>query len=451
MAVFECKVCGGDIIAEDGATVGKCRNCGRTSTIPSVDDEQRAALYNRGNHFRMRGEYDRALGTFEQIIGMDATDAEAHWNAALCRFGIEYVEDPDTHKYIATCHRTSYDSILDDVDYLDAIKYADTVAREIYVREAQYIDGVQKGIIAISRNEEPYDIFICYKESTDGGSRTKDSVYAQDLYSRLVKEGYRVFFARITLEGKLGIQYEPYIFSALSSAKVMLVVGTSADNVNSPWVKNEWRRFLAMAKKDDNKVLIPCYRDMDPYDLPDELAILQGQDMGKIGFEQDLLRGIAKIIKKDEPKAITKQEAATATVSSLLKRADMFLSDCNWELARQYYDRVLDINPECAEAYAGKVCAQVHAPNIHSLGKSYYASFKSTLTPMNPQELSYTLYNWPDYKRADENASCDFSEILKNQVKIANECLMNHIQQNITVLQDSICSCEGVLREKINL
>ena len=357
MSVLKCKICGGNVAVQEGQSLGICEYCGNTVTLPKIEDEQRVSLYNRGNHFRMKGEYDRALAVFEQIIALDDTDAEAHWNIVLCRYGIEYVEDPDTHKHIATCHRASWDSILDDVDYLAALKYADPLAKEVYEREGKYIDDIQKGILAISRSEEPYDIFICYKETTDGGSRTKDSVYAQDLYSRLVKEGYRVFFARITLEDKLGQQYEPYIFSALNSAKVMLVIGTSSDNFNAPWVRNEWSRFLALMKKAPSKLLIPCYRDMDPYDLPDELAMLQSQDMGKIGFEQDLLRGIEKIIKPDHGDSY-RQSLASADVSALLRRAELFLEDSDWKSANQYYDRALDLYPECSEAYVGKFLAK---------------------------------------------------------------------------------------------
>ena len=39
----------------------------------------------------------------------------------------------------------------------------------------------------------------------------------------------------------------------------------------------------------------PAYRDMDPYDLPDEFSHLQAQDMSKLGFMQDLIRGIKKL------------------------------------------------------------------------------------------------------------------------------------------------------------
>lgn len=62
-------------------------------------------------------------------------------------------------------------------------------------------------------------------------------------------KGYRVFFSRITLEDKLGLEYEPYIFAALNSAKIMLAVGTDYEYYNAVWVKNEWSRYLKLMAK----------------------------------------------------------------------------------------------------------------------------------------------------------------------------------------------------------
>ena len=112
-------------------------------------------------------------------------------------------------------------------------------------------------------------MFICYKETDNVGNRTVDSVLAYDLYNELTKEGYKVFFSRITLEDKIGTAYEPYIFAALNSAKIMIVLGTKPEYFNATWVKNEWSRYLTLAKKSNGKkILIPAYKDMDPYDLP---------------------------------------------------------------------------------------------------------------------------------------------------------------------------------------
>lgn len=328
MTVIKCKMCGGDMELSTDKTFGSCEYCGSVMTLPKVDGEQTAAAFNRGNHFRRAGEFDKALAVYERIVEQDDKNAEAHWCCALCRFGIEYVEDPESGEWFPTCHRLSFDSFLEDVDYLAALEYADAAAKSQYRKDGEKIAQVQKGILATSQREEAFDVFLCYKESEEDGSRTKDSVLAQEIYYELTEEGRRVFFARITLEDKAGVEYEPYIFAALQSAKVMVVLGTTAEHFNAVWVKNEWSRFLALMKKDRSKLLIPCYRDMNPYDLPEQLSILQAYDMSKIGFIQDLIRGIDKVLGAggEEEKENGEIQGETGNLSALLKRGELALS-----------------------------------------------------------------------------------------------------------------------------
>lgn len=377
--IIKCKMCAGDIDFIPGATYGTCEYCGSTSTIPQAEDENKLNRYNRANHFRRQCEFDKAVAAYEKILEQDDTDAEAHWGAVISRFGIEYVEDPATHQRIPTCHRVQVASILTDEDYLAAVENApDEESRRIYQEEAARIAEIQKGILAISANEKPYDVFICYKETDENGQRTRDSQWAQDVYYGLTEQGLKVFFSRITLEDKLGQQYEPYIFAALNSAKVMVVIGSRPEYFNAVWVKNEWSRYLSLMKHDHKRLLIPCYRDMDPYDLPEELSMLQSQDMSKIGFMQDLLRGIQKVMQQptSAPQGVRVETATVETnapgVTSLLKRAALFLEDGDTASAREYYDRVLDIDPECAEAYMGKVCAETGCRKESDLGALNY-------------------------------------------------------------------------------
>lgn len=265
-----------------------------------------------------------------------------------------------------TCHRVQVASILADADYLAAVENApDEESRRIYQEEAARIAEIQKGILAISANKKPYDVFICYKETDENGQRTRDSQWAQDVYYGLTEQGLKVFFSRITLADKLGQQYEPYIFAALNSAKVMVVIGSRPEYFNAVWVKNEWSRYLSLMKHDHKRLLIPCYRDMDPYDLPEELSMLQSQDMSKIGFMQDLLRGIQKVMNAgNQAKASGKvrqvvQTAAggmTPGINSLMERTYLFMEDGDFDSAEEYIERVLDIDPKYAPAYAAKVC-----------------------------------------------------------------------------------------------
>ena len=370
MAVYKCKMCGAKLEIQEGCTVAECGFCGTSQTVPTATSEQVQILFNRANILRLKNEFDKAEQLYEKIIQLDDTQAEAYWGLILCKFGIEYVEDPATLKRIPTCHRTLLDSVIADDDYKSALQCADFSQRVIYEAEAIEIDRLQKEALALSQTEEPYDVFICYKETDDSGKRTQDSVIANDIYHQLTQEGFKVFYAAITLEDKLGSAYEPYIFAALQSAKVMLVIGTNAEYFTAVWVKNEWSRYLKMMKSDRKKMLIPCYRDMDAYDLPEEFAHLQAQDMSKIGFMHDLIRGIKKVIVKEDstPKPTAQTTSGNSqNVASLLKRVFFFLEDSDWDNADAYCEKVLDIDPECATAYIGKLLAAKKHSTVEAL------------------------------------------------------------------------------------
>lgn len=313
--MFKCKMCGGDLELTPGSSVAVCKYCGTQQTAPNADNEKKTNLYNRANRLRFSNDFDKAAGVFESIVAEFPDEAEAYWGLCLCKYGIEYVDDWATGRKIPTCHRTSFDSIFSDNNFRMAMEYAYPEAQGLYHAEAKEIDRLQKAIINVAKNEPPYDIFICYKETDDNKQRTKDSVQSQDIYDALTDAGYRVFFARISLEDKLGEEYEPYIFSALMSAKVMLVVGTSFENMNAVWVKNEWGRYLQIMRKERGRVLIPCYSDMDAYDMPQEFRNLQAQDMNKVGFIQDLVRGIGKIIVKSQSQ--TKLDSIPSSYNSI--------------------------------------------------------------------------------------------------------------------------------------
>ena len=215
-----------------------------TSNNETIDGK--ATCHTRANRLRSMCEFDKAYSVYESIVADFPEEAEAYWGLVLCKYGIEYVDDPTTGKKIPTCHRSSFDNVMEDGNFELVMEYADTIARPVYRTEAKEIERLRSGILEMSSKEEPYDIFICYKETDDKGDRTVDSLIAQDVYDALTEKGYRVFFSRISLEDKLGQEYGPYIFAALHSAKVMLAFGTCYDHYNAVWVKNEWSRFCCL-------------------------------------------------------------------------------------------------------------------------------------------------------------------------------------------------------------
>ena len=402
MSVFKCKMCGGSLSVSDGATVTECEYCGTIQTLPKSTDEVIVNLFNRANNLRLKGDFDKAAGVYEKILDFDNTQAEAHWGIVLCKYGVEYVEDPLTKERIPTCHRTQVESILTDTDYQAVLQYADSVSRAVYEKQAAAINELQKKILEIVKSEKPFDVFICYKETDESGARTKDSVIANEIYHELTNSGLKVFFAAITLENKLGREYEPYIFAALTSAKVMLVLGTKQEYFNAVWVKNEWSRYLHLMRTDRQakRTLIPCFRDMDAYDLPDEFSHLQALDMANIAFLPDLSRNLSKLLSQ-KPKIISDGNPESE-ITPLLKRAFIFIEDGEYDHADKLLEEVLNQQPENAKAYVGKFLTS------HNLR-----------TEADLASVSVSLLNDNNLKRACRYADDDYRQILSGYIQDA--------------------------------
>ena len=346
----KCKMCGGVLTLAGKEKIITCAYCGTKQTLPCPDSERTAGLYEKADGYRRNLEFDKALALYEEILNEDSTDAECYWLALLCEFGIEYVEETAGAKRIPTINRMQPVSVFDNANYKAALQYADEEQATIYKAEAEEINGIQKGILEISEREEPFDIFICYKETDEQGRRTLDSVLATDIYELLTKEDYKVFFSRVTLDDKIGVAYEPYIYAALQSAKIMIAVGTKKEHYNAVWVRNEWSRYLALMKSGAKKVLIPAYKDMDPYELPEEFAHLQAINMGELGFQQDMLRGIRKIFND------LSAEEEHFVRGDLMGRLYETMEARDWEAVDECAAQIIESNPRCAEA---RVCRKL--------------------------------------------------------------------------------------------
>ncbi|SFP65778.1 hypothetical protein SAMN04487928_105126 [Butyrivibrio proteoclasticus] len=99
----------------------------------------------------------------------------------------------------------------------------------------------------------------------------------------------------------------------------MIVVATSADHFEAPWVRNEWSRFLAFMSEDADKRIIPVYKNITAYELPDELSSYQAQDLSKIGALQDLVLGIESLLRNRDT---TKKTMSEQDVLSIVKEKE---------------------------------------------------------------------------------------------------------------------------------
>ena len=465
--VYKCKMCGGSIEVKEKVSVAQCPYCKETQTFPIVDDEMKKVLFDRANDLRLACDFDKAASVYEKLIEEGCDDSEAYWGLLLCKFGIEYVEDDTTHRRIPTCHRVQYDSILSDIDYQNAIKYADPYTQSVYEEQAKEIATKQKAILDKVHNEKPYDVFISFKATDRYGLTTKDQRLANGIYQKLTQENLRVFFSDVSLLDHVGEDYEPFIFAALQSAKVMLVVGTSAENMNAVWVRNEWGRFLKLCKNDPSRCLIACYRDMNASDLPVELLSMEAANMDNVAFLDPIIAKIKKLTQKGKTAVIPRpvkgvdslnmaEKLLGSNVNSLVKKAFVYLKNGDFNSAGKYCDVILDQDSHCAEAYLGKLMVELRIKEQDDLANCGMP-FDNNLYYQNVMkygndELKDELKGYNTYIR-DRNEDYCKREIYNNAVKLIEtekyDEAINTFEQIISYkdVKGQISFCERKIEE----
>ena len=366
---LKCKSCGFPLVVKPGEVVAKCEACGLVNTLPSMDTDQKILRCNHANDYRQNCEFDQAAQLFQDILKEDAREPEAYWGLVLCKYGVQYVDDPKDGHRVPTCNRIQSIPIMADVDYKKALTYAEDSRLGVYQYQAKEIDEIQKKIIEISSHEKPYDVFICYKELDNlTGQRTQDSVLAQELYRELTDYHLRVFFSRITLREKLGVEYEPYIYAALTSAPVMIHVTTSYNNSNAPWVKNEWSRYLSLKNSGSDKSFTVAYKGLNPdIALPKELSGKQASDLSRVGAMQEIAEWASQAVKRYKEKqgrGHEDEEALKLTISKAFEH----LAIGNRNQAEQMFRACLEADKTCAEAYLGLVMTRRNYMNRRQLG-----------------------------------------------------------------------------------
>ena len=294
-----CKTCGGPVNRVGNYYI--CEYCRNKWEIDSGNDVHAVDRANAWSALR-DGDFEKAAELFENIIVKEVKNHEAYWGRALALAGIVYVTDMNENKKVPTCNNITEDSFINNKDVQKAISLAPTDIADGYKQQAEYIEKVRIEWLEKASKEPAYDVFISFKDSDreNGVERTQDSIDAQDLYNALVAEGYKVFFSRISLRDKIAEQYEPYIYNAIKTAKVMIVFGEKAEYFSSVWIKNEWSRFKTRIEKGEKhkNSLVVVYKNMNPGDLPVVLKSRQCLNASNMTFLPDLYRHIKRVVEE---------------------------------------------------------------------------------------------------------------------------------------------------------
>lgn len=126
MENLKCKICGGTLISMPNGDY-KCDSCGTVVTKKEQKEREQTGLsesIRAAGKFMEDGNFGSAYLIYENIITKSPQDVAARWNLVLCRYGVQFQFDELTGQKLPTVNRMRYDSILEDTDYLAALKYA---------------------------------------------------------------------------------------------------------------------------------------------------------------------------------------------------------------------------------------------------------------------------------------------------------------------------------------
>ncbi len=359
MTTYKCIKCGNENTYKNTGTVCECGKCKTTMPLPMIQDSKAEGLYSSANDYFRAEEYDKAMGLYEQILREYGEDAALYWMLLLCTYGVHYCRNNDSEEWKPTINRFQPSRVIDNPYYKSAMRLGKKLQNDFFIMEGKELEAIRAKIEEITRKELPVDVFISYKEKVNNKA-TYDSDFARTLYNYLKEQGLKVFYAPITLKGKAGESFEPYIYAAIHSAKAMIVLGTKPEYFTSTWIQNEWNRFIPVAKESNgSKLLIPVYRGMELTELPKDLQEFQGIDMR----EDYWLRRVKDRINKVMNPLGFNQYPLLELVSESLEEGE-------FEQAAAYCDKLLEmVDAQNAMAYVGKLMADLHLRKLSELSE----------------------------------------------------------------------------------
>ena len=265
---FRCPTCGSTVSKEQGNYV-QCLSCGNQYRKKIQNEPIYTQLVYAVNE-RQEADFDKARRRYDDMIEKRASESgmeEAHWGRFLCEQYVIFYHN-EAGEAIPSFWRINDEPCKESKSYKKAIEYARFSGNmENYEKAADLIEEYKAKYRQVkNQHPEGSQVFICFKDSG-----TDDANLGYKIYNKFSGK-YNIFFSKESLNTMKGNDYEPYIYHALTTAKAMIVICSSRDNLDSKWVHNEWWRFLSFAKSSE-KTVIPIFREtFSPSQLPEDLS-----------------------------------------------------------------------------------------------------------------------------------------------------------------------------------
>ena len=222
------------------------------------------------------------------------------------------------------------------------------------------------------------EVFISFKNSDAFGQPTQDRNVAGALYEELSARGIPTFQSNYSLLALGESAYKKSIDSALDATKVLVVVASSLEYLNSEWVKYEWEGFHhdILSGTNPGAQIIPYFGAFSHEETPRSLRNFETFHIGtnQVSEVADFVQSALKKIKSSQPAAQGISDQRTLNIQSGLSttkvRQSLYTSDSDRE-----YERLMVQSKNthaCDMAVLNKLVAELNRPIwVLDLGCAY--------------------------------------------------------------------------------
>ena len=261
---MNCKNCGAELFEQNAVDgVIECEYCFSRHTLPKKAASPAALEFMRmGEHDLDTGRFDDAYAAYEKAAEIDKEEPEACFGMALALFKVQYIKDEVNNRLQPICHELTEKRFQEDSRYLSALNLATEAQKKEYQKRAEEIDYIRNEFVELKNSGLDFDCFLCVKVTGADGEKTEDSKDADYIYDLLKDRGFKPFYSERNIRNRTGADYEAMILYALHTSETMLVVCREEEYLQTPWVKNEYARFLRLlndSEKESDAVTIVYY------------------------------------------------------------------------------------------------------------------------------------------------------------------------------------------------
>jgi len=378
-----------------------------------LDPNYMTAYYNRGIAYFNTGDSERAIADFNKAIQLNPNYADAYYTR-----GYLYLHrKKDFEKAIADFDK----AVQNNPDYTEAYKRR----AEIYRMKNDYDKAIANYDQAIRITPKDVEAYL----------------YRGRAYSsRGNKQNNKEDFTRAIADFDEVIRIKPDYAEAYRDRGMAygLYPGSDVARLNQSIADCE--KALRLGLDDENRI-------------PTEGFLKNIR--GKLGAAQRLNEGTPGLIKSLEAATQFKEKetindnAGAPGAEPLVKRGYLFLEDSDWNKADEYFEKALDINPEYAPAYIGKLCVELKVNREVSLG-----DFEKL---RHIKKFDRPLGEFGHFQKALRFADASYKEKLigyDNKIKdsfpktIPQQFTDEFIKGEITRLESEISCCNYEITEK---